>query len=102
MYLIQLFLPLYDNQGRAFEPGPFAQTRDELLQRFSGLTQFSRAPVKGIWEPKDDQPVRDDLVIYEVMADQLDRAWWHQFRLCLEQRFRQERILIRAESVELL
>jgi hypothetical protein len=31
---------------------------------------------------------RDDIVIYEVMADSLDRPWWANYRQGLERRFR--------------
>jgi hypothetical protein len=45
---------------------------------------------------------RDDVVILEVMAEALDRAWWDAYRRTLEARFRQEQILVRATRVELL
>jgi hypothetical protein len=41
-------------------------------------------------------------VIFEVMAEHLDRAWWEEYRRGLEERFRQDRIVIRAQSVEVL
>jgi hypothetical protein len=45
---------------------------------------------------------RDDVVIFEVMTDQLDRPWWVQYRRDLEQRFRQIELVIRASSIERL
>jgi hypothetical protein len=42
------------------------------------------------------------VVIVEVMADELDRAWWAGYRRVLESRFRQDEILIRATPRERL
>ncbi len=102
MYLIQLLLPLYDNDGEALPKSLFDEIRDELVQQFGGLTAYSRAPVDGLWCEGDDETVRDDLIIHEVMADDVDRAWWQAYRTSLEARFRQEQVLIRAHRVETL
>jgi hypothetical protein len=45
---------------------------------------------------------RDSIVIFEVMADELDRQWWKAFRAMLERLFDQEEILIRASAVDRL
>ena len=45
---------------------------------------------------------RDEIVIFEVMADQLDRQWWRQYRTELEQRFSQAELVIRASLSERL
>lgn len=102
MHLIHLFLPLYDNDHQALPKSLFAEVRDELIDRFGGLTAHSRAPVDGLWQDDDSHAVRDDLVIYEVMTPELDRAWWSEYGASLETRFRQEHVLIRAQQVELL
>ena len=44
----------------------------------------------------------DDLVIYEVMAENLDVDWWSTYRAKLEQVFRQEKLLVRAQTSQLL
>lgn len=102
MHLIQLLLPLYDNDGQALPKSLFAEVRVELTQQFGGLTAHTRAPVKGLWREDDDSAVRDDLIIYEVLAPELDRTWWRDYRTSLETRFRQEQVLIRAQSIEVL
>jgi len=48
-WLIQILLPLFDNDGRRFGEEPFTRTRGELLERFGGLTAHQRAPAKGLW-----------------------------------------------------
>lgn len=102
MYQIQLLLPLYDNDNRPQPRTLFGEVRQELVARFNGLTAYSRAPADGLWLEDGEQTVRDDLVIYEVMAPELDRAWWRAYRHQLESRFRQEQIMIRAHTVSVL
>jgi hypothetical protein len=101
-WLIQVLLPLYDNDGRRFGEEPFTRTRTELLERFGGLTAHQRAPAKGLWKTDDGQVARDDVAVFEIMADDLDRSWWDGYRRELERRFRQESIVIRALAHERL
>lgn len=102
MHLIEILLPLSDNEGKAFASGLHAQVRDELVEHFGGVTAFTRSPAEGLWKEGSGTPDRDDIVILEVMADWLDRGWWRNYRTELEQRFRQDEIMIRAREVELL
>lgn len=101
MNLIQLFLPQNQNDGTAQPPGLFKSVREELMGKFGGLTIYQQSPAKGLW---DDESVRrvDSNVIFEVMTDQVDRAWWKQYKALLESRFSQEAILIRALPIETL
>lgn len=101
MYLIQILLPLYDNEGQRFGAEQFNPIRHELSARFGGLTAFTRAPAEGVWEEHGKRQ-HDDVVVYEVMADALDRTWWRDYRSTLEREFRQDVILIRSQAVELL
>ena len=101
MHLIEIFLPLYDNEGRRFGAGLYAEVREELVARFGGLTAFSRSPAEGLWEDGGERS-RDDILILEVMADTLDREWWRGYREALERRFRQDEIMLRAQTVERL
>ena len=102
MYLIQILLPVYDNEGTRFARDRYDAVRAELAERFGGLTAHTRAPAEGIWAEDGEPPSRDDIVIFEVMADRLDRAWWREYRQTLEREFRQDEIIIRAEEIELL
>jgi hypothetical protein len=102
-YLIQILLPLYDNDGNPFDPREYLHLRTELADRFGGVTAYTRAPARGVW--KDDatgETQRDDIVIFEVMTDTLDRAWWADFRKNLEGRFRQDTLIVRALDSTLL
>ena len=70
--------------------------------RFGGLTAYTRAPAEGLWKEDEDRTSRDEVVIFEVMAEELDRSWWQQYRRGLEARFRQEQVVVRAQEIELL
>jgi hypothetical protein len=101
MYLVQLLLPLYDNAGRPFPAAAYTQLRSELTERFGGLTAYSRAPAEGVWDD-GGQRRRDDIVVYEVMVDAVDRAWWRSLRERRERKFAPEELVIRAQPAERL
>jgi hypothetical protein len=102
MHLIELFLPLYDNEGRAFTRAEFDRVRRELTERFGGVTAFTRVPAEGVWREDGGAVTRDEIIILEVMVDELDRDWWAQYREDLRQWFRQEKLLLRATATTLL
>jgi hypothetical protein len=101
--LVQILLPLYDPKGEPQPRALFRAVRDQLAERFGGLTTYTRAPAVGLWkEDGFSPPERDDIVIYEVMVAALDRAWWRDYRRSLETLFRQERIVVRSQAIALL
>lgn len=102
MYLIQIFVPLYRNTGKKFPKKSYTQVRDTLLEKYGGLTVYSRAPVSGLWEKIPGHTVYDDLLIFEVMAKNLSARWWRAYREALEKEFAQEHLVIRAQTFKLL
>lgn len=100
-YLIQILLPLSDNEGRAFPSAGYADVRLELTKQFGGLTAFTRGPAEGLWAEKGGT-AHDDIIVFEVMAAELDQAWWASYRRVLEARFRQDSIIVRAQETRLL
>lgn len=102
MHLVQLLLPLRDNDDRPFPRAEFDRVSRELTERFGGVTAYLRAPASGAWREEGGDVTRDDMAIVEVMADNLDRAWWNGYRHELERRFRQDEIVIRASEIERL
>jgi len=101
-YLIQILLPLYANDGTPFPLKDYARVRDELTERFGGVTAYLRSPAEGLWRDAATHAVRDDIVIYEVMSENLDRAWWRAYREELTARFRQELLIVRVSQIQLL
>lgn len=100
MHLIQVLLPVVpDRRGSA--DARFAGVKSELTEKFGGVTVYRRAPAEGLWEA-GGEVVRDEIVIIEVMANALERDWWHHFRKRLEREFEQELIVARSYEIDLL
>jgi hypothetical protein len=99
--LVQILLPLADNQGNAFSKDAFQAIQTELSDRFGGLTAYTRAPARGIWTKGADQ-AKDDIVVIEVMIESIDADWWKTFKARLERELRQEEVVIRAQDIILL
>ena len=102
MFLIEFFLPVFDNSGAHFGKDEFDRVRRELTDRFGGVTAFMRSPAMGLWEDDTGKVRRDELVSFEVMTETLDRDWWRAYREELAQRFRQQEILMRSTPFERL
>src|SRR3954465_9653586 len=98
MYLIQLLLPLRDNEQQAFPAEQFSMVRAELTHKFGGVTAYVRAPAKGLWETNEGIN-SDDVVLFEIVAERLDKEWWQKYRINLQQIFKQEEVLIWATTV---
>lgn len=101
MHLVEIFLPLTDNNGRAFPDEKFAEVREALTKTFGGVTAFTRSPAEGAVR-QGGKTVRDDIVVFEVMANTIDRDRWASYRKLLEREFDQDEILIRASVIERL
>jgi hypothetical protein len=102
MQLIQILLPLYNNQKDLFPEHYFTQIRQELTEKFGGITTYSRAPATGLWKETEAKTVKDAIIIYEVMAEDLDRSWWQDYKEKLKRVFQQDEILIRSWEIEVL
>ena len=102
MHLIQLLLPLCDNEGHPFPQSMYLKVRDELIETFGGITTYVRSPAEGLWKEGQCCAVKDEIVIYEIMVKELDRPWWQRFREHLEQLFRQEAIIVRASMIDVI
>lgn len=100
--MVQLLLPLWSNSGERFSKKLFDQVSKELIDRFSGLTAHVQAPASGLWEKEDGKTVHDEIIIYEVMVDNLDLPWWTEYRRLLETRFKQNKLIIRAQEITIL
>jgi hypothetical protein len=102
MQLVEILLPARDNAGVAFPKVTFQKVKNELTERFGGLTAFSRSPADGYWQDKSGDTHAEDMISLEVMADSVDEKWWKEFRRRLEVLFEQEEIIIRAHAIQRL
>lgn len=99
--LIEIFLPLYNQKGEPIEERQFTAVKQELTDQFGGLTIYSRTPATGFWK-EEGKTDRDEILIYEVIANDLDKDFWTRYKQELQERFDQDEILIRGNNVELL
>ena len=102
MHLVELFLPLFDDADARFPKRLYDTVRDELAEMFGGVTTFTRTPATGLWEDDGGQMRHDEIVLFEVMVEHVDHAWWRRYRGDLEGRFDQDEVLVRATAVERL
>lgn len=98
VFTIEILLPLRDNDGQPFARAEFDSVRQELAERFGGVTAFMRSPAVGVWKDDDGVPHHDEIVVFEVMAETVDQVWWRSYRMRLEERFRQDEIVVRATN----
>ncbi len=101
MHLIELLLPLHDNQGTPFPRGLYRAVQEHLTDTFGGATAFARAPAEGTARAHGETE-KDQIIIFEVMTEDLDRDWWRTYRSALEQTFRQRQIVVRTHQIQLL
>ena len=102
MVLIQMLLPTRSSEGTVFPDDLLRQTRKELIDRFGGLTAYTRAPATGVWTSPDGDVEVDSVVMIEVLSKDFDTAWWRSYAETLKERFKQETIHIRANDVYVL
>lgn len=102
MHLIELFLPLYDSQGNRFPQKIFTDLKTELTETFGGLTIHSKAPATGLWKPENSEPVKDTIVIYEIMTEDIDQDYWSRRKEQLQNDLQQDEIMIRSTLIRLL
>lgn len=102
MQLVQILLPLSDNDGKPFPPEMFEILKQELTRDYRGVTAFVQAPAQGRWSEDEADVSEENIVIFEVMVDDLNLGQWRRRRKDLERRFRQERVVIRHMTIGLI
>ena len=96
MHLVQILLPLRDNDGNPFPRAALDRVRHELTERFGGATAYMRSPAAGLWKDDEGDVAHDEVVAVEAMVPHLDLEWWRLYRADLERRFRQDEVVIRT------
>lgn len=100
--LVQILLPLSDNEGKPFPSSVFEALKDELTNEFDGVTAFLQSPAEGRWTGNRAGSKDEEIVIFEVMVRDLDIVDWNKRRSDLEARFRQDRVIIRHMAIGLV
>lgn len=101
MHLVEILLPLRDASGEAFPSAYYDDLAQHLTDTFGGVTSFLRSPAEGRWHGSRAMQ-REDIAVMEVMAKTLDRTWWSILKNELRDKFRQEVLIVRCHSIELL
>lgn len=101
MYRIEIYLPLFYNDGRPIESGKFDITRKELIKKFDGLTAMQANPDFALegWWVNQGLTYRDKIVVFRIDSPELNKRFWARYKTVLKRRFVQEEIYI--TSVEL-
>ncbi|WP_134090071.1 inorganic diphosphatase [Olivibacter sp. XZL3] len=100
--LIQLFLPLYDSNAKPFPEKYYLTLRQELTDRFGGVSIYMHSPVSGIWNDEKGRKEKDMLVVYEVMVDRIEVDFWTSYKKKLAKTFKQDELLIRQMEIGVL
>lgn len=95
--LVEILLPLNGMSGLSRQ-SKFNKVIQELTRKFGGATAFTRAPADGCWK-KGKKTIRDEVIVIEVMAEEMDKNWWRRYGKKLASRFDQEQVLIRASRI---
>jgi len=102
MNLLQIFLPLFDRNGKHFLRDHYKMTEGELVKRFKGFTAYSRSPASGLW--KDDQAKIQAERARHLRSDHgsIGLALVAKIPGSLEERFQQDQILIRSQNIDVI
>lgn len=102
MYLVQILLPVLDEQGEQYGKRLYSDLARDLTNRFGGLTAYTQSPATGYLEDGPGRSVRESVVIYEVTVEDLERTWWAALRERLEIEFAQGDVIVRAQDIQQL
>jgi hypothetical protein len=92
--VVEIFLPLDTRTGRAIDLEVIEGIVKGLADRFGGATAYTRKPAEGLWK-RAMTIERDRIIMVEVLVNDVDEGWWHDYRLRLESEFEQDKVLIR-------
>jgi len=100
-FLVQILLPKQTGSGEPIRQQWFNSLLKELTETFGGATSFIRGPAQGLWQSRGETQ-RDSIAVIEIMADNLEDAFWRSLRKRLERELGQDEIVIRAQEIRRL
>jgi inorganic pyrophosphatase len=100
--LIQLFLPTIAKNGKPFPRSYYDTVREQLTDKFNGVSMYFNSKVSGVWKDEDAKLVKDELMVFEVMSDAITLDFWKSYQRSLQKQFKQESILIRCMDMNLI
>jgi hypothetical protein len=100
-FLVQILLPKETGSGEPIRQQWFNGLLKELTETFGGATSFIRGPAEGLWQ-SGGETERDSIAVIEIMADDIEEAFWRSLRERLERELGQDEIVIRAHEIRRL
>lgn len=99
-YRFELLLPLFDNEGNAFEPETFFDVQRRLLARFGGYRCQPLSPHFGAWM-NEETTYYDKLLMFTVEAPRSDESldWFLEYKARLINEFQQVEIYLAVSEV---
>lgn len=98
MHLIQILLPTRDGEGKPLPGELFEEVWRELAEHFGQVTAHMRVPASAA---ENGAGEGEDVVVFEVTVERLEREYWRLYRLELQEQFGRE-ITIRSQNIVLL
>ncbi len=95
-------MPVFDQDDKAFSAEIYAPIIKELTDIFGDITIYTRTPATGLWKEGIAQVVKDDIIEYEVMTEEVESLWWKDYKEQLRIKFNEDELIVRSTSIELL
>lgn len=97
----EIYVPTVDNDDNPYPHGLAESFKQRLIKTFGGLTD-TRHRNEGVWRV-GKHTMRDEIVIWRVLAeDKVGEEFMSALKVEMEQKFRQEKILILSREVQVL
>lgn len=97
--MIRLFLPIYDKDGMKFPDHYYTTLHKKLSKKFGGLTVYTRSIAKGFWKAKAKVTIKENVLIHEVMAANVDKLFWQKIKSSMMKKFAQRDLLITSSKI---
>ncbi|MHA4896281.1 inorganic diphosphatase [Pedobacter sp. PWIIR3] len=97
--LIQLQVPVYDVEGKRFPKRHFTQLHQQLTDKFGGLTVYSRSIANGFGNQDEGPTVKEKILVYEVMAENVELDFWKKLKASLMKKFEQDDLMMSSVKV---
>jgi len=97
--LIQLLLPLQDENGEVFPAARYAKVHKQLIEKFGGLTLYQRNPAEGYWKNGSSKTIKEPMLVHEVLSGAIEEDFWKQLKSSLMKEFRQQDIQITCSRI---
>jgi hypothetical protein len=102
MKLVQLYIPLASAGRAGASVANLKALQEQLTERFGGSTAMIGSPLRGLWRESGEEVEEDRIVVFEIILKCVEKRWWLNLKIELEEKFRQKEVLIRILPVEIL